>query len=341
MWAFLLMDDPEIFKILIHSLKCTSPEELECAIQQLKYLRSIGVDIKNYFGVFKITGGKYHCKGNEFDKTAFWNNYMGTDYSEEEINCLLSANKTNLIKFLIENDVVSKCGSNETSKEIIDDLIDEMTVRGECTEGGLCKVLKNVAIYHLLTSKRILCVYNNYIKAEQNNNRILCATYDNFIGEDAPVLIFLEGDLNKEDAYALCEDLGDEINITIDSVPFVDKCEISIVAVLLHELIHAEMIRQLRSKGFNPETKDEIWNLWDSKLSDHENMAKSYIKTIAEALREIFGNRYTDKEYEAISWIGLNLDGMGEWDKLTEKEKKEINNTIEKMNKKCDHDKCK
>ncbi len=91
-WAQMAYEHRSAIDKIIHSLKCTSSEELECALMQLEYEASIGVDLNSYADRFEYEKDGWHCKDGTFDKTAFWNAYMGTDFTEEEIECLLEYN---------------------------------------------------------------------------------------------------------------------------------------------------------------------------------------------------------------------------------------------------------
>ena len=91
----------------------------------------------------------------------------------------------------------------------------------------------------------------------------------------------------------------------------------------------------------------DLWDIWDYDSSDHENIAKKYIPYIVESLKERYGDRYTEIEYEAIAWSGLgDIEKSGKtitnaWKRLSDSKKKELQNAFENVNKDCKDDDCK
>ena len=84
----------------------------------------------------------------------------------------------------------------------------------------------------------------------------------------------------------------------------------------------------------------------ETKLNDHQNMAKHYIDEMVSSLKSYFGSRFTLDEYEAIAWIGLgNVNGEGikttAWENLSETEQERLINIFKRVNSDCDEDKCK
>ena len=139
---------------------------------------------------------------------------------------------------------------------------------------------------------------------------------------------------------------GNIIDIAFNQNQLEGLCEVTVVAVFLHEGIHAEMFKLLNDPDIDPEDFETIWGEYETNISQHENMANSYIGVLASSLKQRFGNRYTDEEYEAISWIGLgNVNGenvnTSAWASLFQSKKTELIQLFQQVNNDCSDDQCK
>ena len=113
--------------------------------------------------------------------------------------------------------------------------------------------------------------------------------------------------------------------------------------IFIHEIIHAEIYRQMLSIAstkngeinytklesiFKRGQHSELFNYYVEKKGwQHEMMAKKYIETIVGFLKEIYGDVYSDLEYKSIAWRGL-MDSKA-WNNLTDQEKELYKNTYE------------
>ena len=121
-----------------------------------------------------------------------------------------------------------------------------------------------------------------------------------------------------------------------------NRPEIVVAYAFIHEVIHAEMYRQLlevankngsintakleqyvknnnKKELFNEYIKDQYSK--DSTNYQHNIMAKKYINVVVDFLKEMYGSNYTDKEYLTIVWMGVqNTDA---WNNLPKKEREE------------------
>lgn len=105
------------------------------------------------------------------------------------------------------------------------------------------------------------------------------------------------------------------------------------------------MFRRLNDVSINPNDFATIWEEYNRNISQHENMAESYISILANALKERFGDRYTDKEYEAIAWFGLgNVAGeevnTPAWNQLSHNEQVDLQQLFQNVNSNCNEDNC-
>ncbi|URM35221.1 hypothetical protein [Flavobacterium anhuiense] len=119
--------------------------------------------------------------------------------------------------------------------------------------------------------------------------------------------------------------------------PFLD-----IAKSFMHEIIHAEIYRQLldlaKTNGAIDEkeikrlavlpNKNELLEYYGyyKRGIQHELMAEKYRETIISFLREVDGS-LTQKQYEAIAWQGLQ--GTTAWKKMTANEIADIQNTYD------------
>ena len=127
-----------------------------------------------------------------------------------------------------------------------------------------------------------------------------------------------------------------------DNIP-----NVAISGIFIHEIIHAEIYRQMLSIASTKNGKinytklenifkrgkhSELFNYYvekDGKTGNwqHEMMAKKYIETTVGFLKEIYGDVYSDLEYKSIAWRGL-MDSKA-WNNLTNQEKELYKNTYE------------
>lgn len=124
-------------------------------------------------------------------------------------------------------------------------------------------------------------------------------------------------------------------NIDWDNRP-----EIVVAYAFIHEVIHAEMYRQLLEVAnkngsidlvklqqyVNNNNKKELFNEYiknATKASNyqHDIMAKKYINVVVDFLKEMYESNYTDKEYLTIAWMGVQ--NTNAWNNLPKKEREE------------------
>lgn len=275
--------------------------------------------------------------------------------------CALSFEKFILQPFIKEtienNSITDPCNPNISAKEILSNSFIDKCINNKNLSTSinsideLLEILGNDGneyIYDFLTDEKLKCIYENYLVG--SDNQVYCNTFSNFFGSTT-FNLYLQ---NFNDLAALASttfyegdaDHGSYVQIAFGTNQLEGYCEITVALVFLHEGIHAEMYRQLNDPSIDPNDKAAIWDAWKYNQNDHENMAEAYIGSLMSALKSIFGNRYTDLEYEAIAWRGLgNVDGenvnTNAWNELSEEKKIELQNTFSNINNNCDEDFCK
>ena len=117
--------------------------------------------------------------------------------------------------------------------------------------------------------------------------------------------------------------------------------ELITAQTMIHEIIHAEMLRKIESVGGSININDfpGIFDYYSRYVPikgengnthypdgtpQHNLMANHYIKTMAEALMEYDGSTGLLESYEAMAWLGLEKTDI--WNSLTTDVKNEIKN---------------
>ena len=99
------------------------------------------------------------------------------------------------------------------------------------------------------------------------------------------------------------------IVISINGITLHDKPSLGVAKTIMHETIHAEMYRKLKSVGYqlNPNDFPGIYDYYRRyvKQAQHQQMAAHYVSTIAQALREYDSGKKPDQFYEDFAWDGL------------------------------------
>ena len=271
--------------------------------------------------------------------------------SSDDIECLDQAEGlyNELAEILGENALYPVCNPSLTPEEMINNAIDNMA---ECSLSGFYASLSNSHedyIINRLTDPRLKCIYKNLVS---DSDEMFCNTFENFVGE-SDINLNLQ---NTNQAIGLGvttpyfstpnSPYGNIVDIALNENQLADLCEVTVVCVFLHEGIHAEMFRLLNDDSIDPEDFESIWDNYDTNISQHDNMASSYIDNLMAALKSRFGDRYTDTEYEAIAWIGLG-DVNGEdvntsaWNSLSPLKQEKLKEIFKDVNKNCNEDNCK
>lgn len=135
--------------------------------------------------------------------------------------------------------------------------------------------------------------------------------------------------------------VNSEIVITFNDSRL-NRPALDIARTFMHEIIHAEMFRQLLNLAKTDGSIDanEITRIailpnsnelleyygYYTEGPQHELMAIRYRETIISFLKQV-DNSLTQKQYEAIAWQGLQ--GTAAWNKMTANEMADIQNTYE------------
>ncbi|WP_010179009.1 hypothetical protein [Aquimarina agarilytica] len=161
----------------------------------------------------------------------------------------------------------------------------------------------------------ILCVYN---KLKTTNGGLFRRTF-NIFSKSGEYNLVLRMKHNNRAAVAVTDaksiDENGSVFINFDPLRSSGISNIEIAATILHEGIHAELFRLVHANEPNVkiEERERILELAyiyrnsnDLKHeSQHIHMTEIYVKPIAQALRNLQGNRFSVDHYMHLAWEGL------------------------------------
>ncbi|WP_396602382.1 hypothetical protein [Algibacter sp. R77976] len=130
------------------------------------------------------------------------------------------------------------------------------------------------------------------------------------------------------------------ITITIRSSKSLSNSSLGVARTILHEYIHADIFRKLKTKY---PTSDELdfRKSYEEYESQHGTMAAIYVASMREALKGFHKsiltddfNKYTvyyeeepsDDFYEALAWQGLSQYGLKAWTDLSDERRNKLTN---------------
>lgn len=120
------------------------------------------------------------------------------------------------------------------------------------------------------------------------------------------------------------------IEIQLNGNTLNQRTVLGIARTIIHEVIHAELFRKLRSVNKNISIND-FPGIYDYYIRhkgnwQHEQMASHYRKTIASILQEFDNYQSPLSFYEDFAWVGLHKTSS--WNNLSNFEKTRITNLI-------------
>lgn len=173
-------------------------------------------------------------------------------------------------------------------------------------------------IINLLTG-RANCVYE---KLESANGSLFKETIGAFIDDPQYNLGIIIGECSTSDTGCTNGDLVESINQVTIIIEDTTQPSLELAATILHEGIHAEIFRYVSrfENNIDPNNRSKLLQLYQfykgltnnknydgSPVSDaqHVYMAENYVAKIADAIRELDGNKYSREYYMWYGWEGL------------------------------------
>ncbi|HSJ12272.1 MAG TPA: hypothetical protein VK916_06275 [Gillisia sp.] len=159
------------------------------------------------------------------------------------------------------------------------------------------------------------CIYDKLLEI---NGNLFKETIGTFIDDPKYNLIFKVGDCSNTN-IACCDDRNLEttgnIFVVIEDI---NSNPIQLAQYILHESIHAELIRYVHkyNSGVDVDDRPRLFQLYkfyhdrydnDAGEIDHIYMTEKFIIPMASALRQLDGNRLPIDYYKAFAWDGLRI----------------------------------
>lgn len=242
------------------------------------------------------------------------------------------------------SNVTFPCG--ESMDEVISNVLMNMIETGQCEKfGGLDAFLEGLSQFDFIrlgesfsSNDKVNCIWNNIINS---NSDVMCTTLSNFFGSSSYDLTFYVQDFQSNPAHAITDKLdeGGGYYISLNQEYVNEACPIEILETILHEAIHAEILR--RQDTYTLAEQEQLYPEMmsyfnDPNLSDwhHEYMANEWFDALLESVISFYPSGFTLAEYESIVWAGLHETSAFAQDSgMTETE---LNDQIELIRTNCD-----
>jgi len=141
------------------------------------------------------------------------------------------------------------------------------------------------------------------------------------------------------------------LQILISSSKIESISSLEAARLILHEYIHADMLRKLLTTDINDIEAANFREVYSRYAGEqyHSAMANQYMSSMKEALKDFhknvlredfdkyvnfYGEEPNDELYEAMAWNGLKEVDVVAWDNLTPEKKASINATFNNVAKK-------
>lgn len=158
------------------------------------------------------------------------------------------------------------------------------------------------------TNKKAKCIWDKILKF---NDGLMCETLANFFDQSKKNLYLYIGTGNGQNGYTGGPDpKNGGYYIVLDSIFVNEACPVEIVKTLLHESIHAEILRRLGTYSIselNVLYPDMMSYKDDPKIINfqHEYMANHWFDKLLDAIKAFYPG-LKQEEYKALVWLGLH-----------------------------------
>lgn len=235
---------------------------------------------------------------------------------------------------LISQAISDACEESEGSGSGGEGADDEEVNLGDSDNHIFIEDLEETTPEHILLdssftgNQKLNCLWQKLV---QDDNPLFCTTLSNFFGDSEFDLELTTAEfIDEANAYTIMTESKNYIEIRFNQDNIENRCNISIHKTILHEGVHAEMYRKIKLiteyENVNPNDFSTLWEAYrSSKQWSHDYMSIWYLDKIEIALKDIYGDQYTDEQYSAIAWEGLDeieyerLDGTIEYVPITQK----------------------
>lgn len=185
------------------------------------------------------------------------------------------------------------------------------------------------------SNPKVKCVWDNLMESD---NEVMCNTLSNFFGGSRFNLNLYILEYQGGDGFTdILENTGN-IGITLNSNFVEEACPIEILKTILHESIHAEILRRFKSYSIaelNQIFPDMMSYFNNPNVNDfhHEYIAGEYFNQLVGALQDFYPNEYSVEELEVIVWSGLH--GTNLFNQSSGITLSELNNQLSQIRNEC------
>ncbi len=176
-----------------------------------------------------------------------------------------------------------------------------------------------------IADPRLRCLWEKLMKT---NNNVICDQISYFDGPTKlNFSVWSQEFIGPNQQNAVVDrDQNGQIAMQLNINNLKDKCDIEIIKTMIHESVHAGILNVVlgtHEAGWGINDVPDLKYYYDNYTNfHHEYMAGSYFDKLVSALKQYFGNEYTDLEYEALMWSGLHKTSA--YKKLSESKRKSI-----------------
>lgn len=187
----------------------------------------------------------------------------------------------------------------------------ELCLSGDYSRGGLQRLMKEALdavdyIDNNISDPRLNCLWNKLMKS---NNNVICEQISYYEGKTKLNLSIWSQAFNGVNGSTTIDDNG-QVAIQFNETNLKNKCDIEIIKTMIHESVHAGILNVVKGTHINGWGVDDVPDLkyYYDNFTDfhHEYMAGNYFDNLVKSLKQIYSDKYSDAEYEALMWNGLH-----------------------------------
>ena len=157
-----------------------------------------------------------------------------------------------------------------------------------------------------ISDPRLNCLWKKLMKS---NNNVICEQISYYEGKTKLNLSIWSQAFNGVNGSTTIDDNG-QVAIQFNETNLKNKCDIEILKTMIHESVHAGILNVVKGTHINGWGVNDVPDLkyYYDNFTDfhHEYMAGNYFDNLVKSLKQTYGDKYSDTEYEALMWNGLH-----------------------------------
>jgi len=260
--------------------------------------------------------------------------------SPDLIECLEGSDESVSVEILelLDGEIMNPCNTDESEEQILNEALgnacSNSVVGGVSIDDFYEELNKEdyiVLAESFSSNQKVNCVWDNLI---DSNDDLMCSTLSNFFGGSKLNLNLYVQNLNGQNGFTDILPSGN-IAISLDSDYIEEACPVEILKTILHEAIHAEILRRM-----NAYTLAQLEVMFPDMMQyfngpgdfHHEYMANERFDDLLNSVIQFYPG-FTIDEYEAMVWSGLHNTAAFDDSGIT---LSELVMTIDSMRENCD-----